>query len=73
MIYVCPIVNDMPTFVIEDHMIDWHICQICCRLEIKLLLLLHEFRIRIHRLYSCIDVNPCQPAATTRLIDMLVD
>ena len=30
----------MPTFVIEDHMLDWHTCQICYPLEIKLLLLL---------------------------------
>ena len=27
-IYVCSIVNDMSTFVIEDHMLDWHSCQI---------------------------------------------
>ena len=30
----------MPTLVIEDHMLDWHKCQICYPLEIKLLLLL---------------------------------
>ena len=30
----------MPTFIIEDHMLDWHTCQICYPLEIKLLLLL---------------------------------
>ena len=29
----------MPTFVTEDHMLDWHKCQICYPLEIKLLLL----------------------------------
>ena len=28
----------MATFVIEDHMLDWHICQIGYRLEIKLVL-----------------------------------
>ena len=27
------------TFVIEDHMLDWHSCQICYPLEIKILLL----------------------------------
>ena len=26
--------------VIEDHMLDWHLCQICYPLEIKLLSLL---------------------------------
>ena len=26
--------------VIDDHMLDWHFCQICYPLEIKLLLLL---------------------------------
>ena len=30
----------MPTLVIEDHMLDWHKCQLCYPLEIKLLLLL---------------------------------
>ena len=30
----------MSTFVIEDNMLDWHSCQICFPLEIKLLLLL---------------------------------
>ena len=35
--YVCSIVNDISTFVIEDHMLDWHPCQICYPLEIKLL------------------------------------
>ena len=39
-IYVCSIVNNMPTAVIEDHMLDWHKSQICYSLEIKLLLLL---------------------------------
>ena len=29
----------MPTFVIEDHMLDWHTYRICYPLEIKLLLL----------------------------------
>ena len=38
-IYVCSTVNDMPTFVTEEHMLDWHTCQICYPLEIKLLLL----------------------------------
>ena len=31
-----------PVTVIEDHMIDWHVCQTCYALEIKLLLLLLE-------------------------------
>ena len=35
----------MPTFVIEDHMSDWQICQICYPHEIKLLLLI------LHRLW----------------------
>ena len=26
--------------VIEDHMLDWHSCQICYRLKVKLLLYL---------------------------------
>ena len=30
----------MPTFVVEDHMLDWHTCQIRYPLKIKLLLLL---------------------------------
>ena len=30
----------MSTFVTEDHILDWHKCQICYPLEIKLLLLL---------------------------------
>ena len=30
----------MSTFVFEDHMIDWHTCQICYPIQIKLLLLL---------------------------------
>ena len=30
------------TFVIEDHMLDWHSCQICYPLEIKILLLLNR-------------------------------
>ena len=34
------IINDMSTFVIEGHMLDWHSCQICYPLEIKVLLLL---------------------------------
>ena len=31
----------MHVFVSEDHMLDWHSCQICYPLEIKLLLLLY--------------------------------
>ena len=48
----------MPTFVPEDHMLDWHKCQICYPLEIKWLLLLslllsscsvkHSFQIKQH-------------------------
>ena len=34
------IANVISTFVIEDHMLDWHSCQICYPLEIKILLLL---------------------------------
>ena len=30
----------MYVFVFEDHMLDWHSCQICYSLEIKSLLLL---------------------------------
>ena len=30
----------MPTFVIEEHLLDWHTCHICHPLEKKLLLLL---------------------------------
>ena len=30
----------MQVFVFEDHMLDWHSCEICYPLEIKLLLLL---------------------------------
>ena len=33
------IVKGMHVFVFEDHMLDWHSCQICYPLEIKLLLL----------------------------------
>ena len=32
----------MYVFVFEDHMLDWHSCQMCYPLEIKLLLLLLE-------------------------------
>ena len=35
-----PIINGMSTFVNEDHMLDWHLFQICYSHEIKLLLLL---------------------------------
>ena len=40
----------MNTIVIEDHMLDWHSCQICYSLEIKLLLLLLSLwdRVRVH-------------------------
>ena len=34
----------MPTFVTEDYMLDWHKCQICYPLEIKLLLVLLSLR-----------------------------
>ena len=34
----------MYVFVSEDHIVDWHPCQICYLLEIKLLLLLLLFR-----------------------------
>ena len=37
--YVCSIIYDMSSFVIEDYMLDWHSCQICYPYEIKLLLL----------------------------------
>ena len=30
----------MYVFVFEDHMLDWHSCQICYPLELKLLLLI---------------------------------
>ena len=44
LIYACSIANVISTFVIEDHMLDWHSCQICYPLEIKILLLLYDFR-----------------------------
>ena len=31
------IIKRMRVFVFEDHMLDWHSCQICYPLEIKLL------------------------------------
>ena len=34
------IIKRMHVFVFEDHMLDWHSCQICYPLEIKLLFLL---------------------------------
>ena len=34
------IIKRMYVFVFEDHMLDWHSCQICYPLEIKLLILL---------------------------------
>ena len=52
-LYICSIVNDMPTFVIEDHMLYWHTCQICYPPEIKLLLLLH---ILVGLLYSRCEI-----------------
>ena len=36
----CSFANVISTFVIQDHMLDWHLCQICFPLEMKLLLLL---------------------------------
>ena len=42
-IYACSIANVISTFVIEDHMLDWHSCQICYPLEIKILLLLCKY------------------------------
>ena len=41
--YACSIANVISTFVIEDHIVDWHSCQICYPLEIKILLLLINF------------------------------
>ena len=52
--FVCSIVNDMPTIVIEDNMLDWHICQICYPLEIKLLLLL--LQILVGRCEICVFI-----------------
>ena len=37
-IFKCSTVNGMPTFVIEDHMSDWQICQICYSLEIVIII-----------------------------------
>ena len=34
------IIKRMHVFVSEDHMLDWHLFQVCYSLEIKLLLLL---------------------------------
>ena len=34
-IYTCSIINDMSTFVIEDHMLDWHSYKIYYSLEIQ--------------------------------------
>ena len=36
---IISIANVISTFVIEDDMLDWHLCQICYSLEIKILLL----------------------------------
>ena len=41
----------MPTFVIEDHTLVWHIYQICYPLEINLLLLLLLLVVVVLRLY----------------------
>ena len=38
-IYACSTANVISIFVNEDHMLDWHSCQICYRLEIKILFL----------------------------------
>ena len=54
--FVCSIVNDMPTIVIEDLMLDWHTCQICYPLKIKLLLLL-LLQILVGLLYSRCEIR----------------
>ena len=37
-VHILTFQSQMTLFVIEDHMLDWHLCQICYSLEIKLLL-----------------------------------
>ena len=46
------IVNDIPTFVSEDHTLDWHTCQICYPLDIKLLLFQSNRYRRFNQYYN---------------------
>ena len=45
------IIKRMYVFVSEDHMLDWHSCQICYPLEIKLLLLIANNILEITKMF----------------------
>ena len=55
--YACSIVDDISTFVIEDHILDWHSCQICYPLEINKVIIKYYAHLSALTRFACSIVN----------------